>query len=275
MDTAGYIINHYTPGGEKLRDEHARLTSRPGQVEFLTTLHYIEKYLCEGMNILEIGAASGRYSHTLARRGCRVDAVELVPHNIEVFKANTEPGEQVAIYEGNATDLSRFANDQYDITLLLGPMYHLFEAEDKHRALSEALRVTKPGGVLFVAYCCPDASIVQYGFMRGGLEKLFASELLDPVTFKAVSRPEEIFELHRKEEIDALMQNFPELERLHYVASDLIAHYITPALAQWTDEQFDLFMRYHLTLCERPDMAGLTNHALDILRKTNRKESRR
>ena len=69
-------------------DEDGRLSSRYGMVEYLTTMCYIEKYLRPGMRILEIGAATGRYSHALAQQGYRVDAVELVQHNIEIFKQN-------------------------------------------------------------------------------------------------------------------------------------------------------------------------------------------
>ena len=80
MKSSQYIIdfyNHY--------DEDNRLALKYGMVEFLTTMHYIEKYLKQGDKILEIGAGTGRYSHTLARQGYCVDAVELVEHNIEVF----------------------------------------------------------------------------------------------------------------------------------------------------------------------------------------------
>ena len=71
-------------------DEDNRLATGYGAVEFRTTLHYIEKYLRPGMRILEVGAATGRYSHHFARLGYRVDAVELVEHNIEIFKKNTQ-----------------------------------------------------------------------------------------------------------------------------------------------------------------------------------------
>ena len=47
-------------------------------------------------------------------------------------------------------DLSGFSDNQYDITLLLGPLYHLYTIEDKHQALKEAIRVTKPGGVILL-----------------------------------------------------------------------------------------------------------------------------
>ena len=124
-------------------DEDNRLNTRYGMVEFLTTMRYIEKYLHPGMRVLEIGAATGRYSHFLARQGYRVDAVELIDHNIEIFKRNTVPSENITITQGNAKELQGFGDNTYDITLLLGPMYHLFTEEEKLQALSEAIRVTK------------------------------------------------------------------------------------------------------------------------------------
>ena len=139
-------------------DEDNRLCSRYGMVEYLTTLRYIEKYLRPGMRILEIGAATGRYSHYFAQQGYRVDAVELVAHNIDIFKKNTKSGEKITITQGNAKDLSCFDDNSYDITLLLGPMYHLFTEEEKLQALSEAIRVTKKGGIIFSAYCMGDSN---------------------------------------------------------------------------------------------------------------------
>ena len=75
------------------------------------------------------------------------DDVQAVWHNIEIFKMNTKPGENVSITQGNAKDLRDFGDNIYDITLLLGPMYHLFTEDEKLQALSEAIRVTKKGGI--------------------------------------------------------------------------------------------------------------------------------
>ena len=66
-------------------DEENRLMSRYGMVEFITTMRYIENYITP-IRIIEIGAGTGRYSHTLAKKGYCVDAVELVEHNIDIFK---------------------------------------------------------------------------------------------------------------------------------------------------------------------------------------------
>ena len=120
METKDYLTNYY-----ERYDEDGRLTSKHGIVEYITTMKYIEKYLQPGMKILEIGAATGRYSHALAQKGYRVDAVELIEHNIEIFKQNTIEGELITITQGNAMDLSEFESNTYDIVLLLGPMYHL------------------------------------------------------------------------------------------------------------------------------------------------------
>ena len=95
-------------------NEENRLTSKHGSVEFLTTMHYIQKYLKPGSRILEIGAGTGKYSHALARRGYTVDAVELVKHNIEIFRKNSLADEKVSVVQGNALDLSAFSDNQYD-----------------------------------------------------------------------------------------------------------------------------------------------------------------
>lgn len=261
MEVLELLSNYY--GGY---DEEGRLLSKHGQVEYLTTMRYIEKYLKPGMRILEIGAATGRYNHALARMGYEVDAVELVQHNIDIFKEKTLPGERVTIRQGNAKDLSFFDDEGYDITLLLGPMYHLFTVPEQKQALSEALRVTKKGGILFSAYCGNDATMVQYCFGRGMLKEEKYQKLVDPVTFKAASDPAELFELYRKEDIDALMVSFPTT-RLHYVGTDMATNYMRPVIDEMDEEFFGLYLRYHLSICERSDMVGTSHHILDIHRK--------
>ncbi len=256
------ILNDYY---EK-RGEDERLVSRHGSVEFLTTVHYIEKYLQTDMKILEIGAGTGRYSHYFARKGYAVDAVELVPYNIEVFNSHFQDGETISVVQGNALDLSTFTDDTYDITLLLGPMYHLFTDSDKRRAISEAIRVTKGGGVIFAAYCNNDATVVQFGFHKGNFKEYYDKGMFDPVTFKCRSDPKEIFELYRKEEIDALMLDFP-VTRLHYIGTDMATNFMRDTVDGMDDEVFSLYMQYHLSICERADMVGATHHILDIFKK--------
>lgn len=261
METFDYVSQYYNN-----YDEEGRLVSKHGQVEFLTTMRYIQKYLRPGARILEIGAGTGRYSRAIARLGYEVDAVELVQHNIDIFNSQLSANENITVYQGNATDLSFFDSGRYDLTLLLGPMYHLYTPEDKVKALSEALRVTQTGGVLFTAYCISDASIISYGFKGGNIQTLIEKGLLNMETFKAFSNPAEVFELHRREDIDDLMANF-NVTRLHYVATDLLTNYMRDTVDTMDDETFSLYLKYHFAICERPDMVGVTHHSLDIVRK--------
>ena len=247
-------------------DEEGRLLSRHGSVEFLTTMRYIDKYLRPGMRILEVGAATGRYSHTLARRGFRVDAVELVQHNVDIFNSLTQPGEEITIRQGDARDLSAFGDETYDIVLLLGPMYHLFTEEDQRKALSESLRVLKRGGVLFSAYCGNDATMVNYCFGREMLKLEHYQRLVDMETFKAVADPAETFVLYRREDVEALINGFA-VTRLHFVGSDMFTNYMREAVDNMDDEFFALFLRYHFATCERADLVGASHHFLDICRK--------
>ena len=261
MDVNTILENYYSG-----YDEEGRLLSRHGSVEYLTTMRYIEKYLRPGMRILEIGAGTGRYSHALARQGYRVDAVELTHHNIEIFRRNTQPGEDIEITQGTATDLSGFASESFDITLLLGPMYHLFTAEEQEKALAEAVRVTKRGGIIFVAYCGNDATIIQFCFWKGMLKEPRYKALVDPATFRADSTPEDLFVMHRKEDIEDLVRPLP-VRRLHYVGSDMTTNYMRSAIDEMDDELFDTYLRYHFSVCERSDMVGISNHILDVLQK--------
>ena len=265
MQTNQYLNDFYNN-----YDEDNRLVPRHGTVEFLTTMRYIEKYLKPGNRVIEIGAGTGRYSHALARQGYPVDAVELTEHNIEVFRSHTLPDEQVTVTQGNALDLSVFPDNQYDITLLLGPLYHLYTKADKKQAIREAIRVTKPGGVIFAAYVISDGCLLDEGFQRGNINvaEYIRDGLLDPETFAAISEPKDIFELVRKEDVDEVMSDFP-VTRLHYAASDGFALFMREAVDAMDDETFQLYLKYHFATCERADMLGATSHALDIFKKTN------
>lgn len=247
-------------------DEEGRLLSKHGSVEYLTTMRYIEKYLLNGMKVLEIGAATGRYSHALAQRGYEVDAVELIQHNIDIFREKTQPGEKVTIRQGNAKDLSFFADETYDITLLLGPMYHLYSENEQKQALSEAIRVTKKGGIVFAAYCGNDATMVQYCFGRGMLKLEHYQNLVDMETFKASSDPAELFQLYRREDIDSLMEGFA-VRRLHYVGTDMATNYMRETIDAMDADFFNLYLKYHFSICERGDMVGSSHHILDIFQK--------
>lgn len=261
MEIQEYLTNYY-----ENYDEDARLLSRRGQVEYLTTMGYIQAYLHPGMKLLEIGTGTGRYSLTLAQAGYEVTAVELVRHNLDILRSKITPEMRIRAVEGNALNLSMIESDSQDMTLLLGPMYHLYSESDKRQALAEAIRVTKPGGIIYAAYFVSEGSIIKYGFQQEHIMELISEGLLDLKTFDTTSRPQDLFELVRKTDIDKLMEGFPT-QRLHYVATDGLAYFMLDTLNSMDEDTFRIFLTYHLTVCENADLVGATAHSLDIFQK--------
>ena len=248
-------------------DEEGRLLSRHGQVEYLTTMRYIKECL-EGLSdpaILEVGAGTGRYSVTLGRQGLRVTAVELIEHNLEILISKLDGTEPVTAIQGNALDLSLFPDNTFDLTMLLGPMYHLYTKEDKLRALSEAVRVTKAGGHILVAYCMNDPTVIQYVFGLNRLREVMELNMLTS-DWHCISEPKDLFEMVSTEEIADLDSALP-VKRIKLVAADGATNYMREYIDAMDDETFGRWMEYHFVICERQDLIGASHHTLDILRK--------
>ena len=248
-------------------DEEGRLLSRHGQVEYLTTMRYIKEYL-EGIsdpNILEIGAGTGRYSVTLAKQGFQVTAVELIKHNLEILRSKLDGTEPIITTQGNALELSLFSDNSFDLTMLLGPMYHLYTKEDKLRALSEAVRVTKSGGRILVSYCMNEPTVIQYVFGLNHLHEVMDLNMLTS-DWHCISEPKDLFEMVRTEEIADLDAAVP-VKRIKLVATDGATNYKREYIDAMDDETFSKWMDYHFVICERQDLIGASHHTLDILQK--------
>ena len=247
------------------KDEEKRLLSQHGQVEYLTTMKYIHACISQldSPGILEVGAGTGRYSVALAREGYAVTAVELVQHNLDVLRSKLDGTEPITAMQGNALDLSMFRDRSFDLTMLLGPMYHLYTWEDKKKAMSEAVRVTKPGGIILVAYCMNEPTIIQYVFRENHLREVADTLLTDDWHCK--SDPKEIFELVRTEDISLLNSMFP-VDRIKLVATDGATRYLRDLIDGMDRETFAKWMEFHFATCERQDLIGASHHTLDILK---------
>lgn len=245
-------------------NEEKRLSSRHGQVEYITTMKYIHKYL-EDMPqaaILDIGAGTGRYSVALAQEGYDVTAVELVKYNLGILKSKNS---SVKAYQGNALNLKRFADESFDMTLLFGPMYHLYTKEDKQKALEEAKRVTKPNGIILVAYCMNEYCVLTYAFKEGHIRECLQKDRLTE-DFHSSAEAKDLYDYVRIEDIDALNEA-AGLKRIQIISPDGPANYMRPVLNAMDEEMFSLFIQYHLATCERADLIGAGAHTVDILRK--------
>ena len=252
-------------------NEEKRLNSRHGQVEYRISMKYIHDFLPpnalsdiskEEIKILDIGAGTGRYCVPLSEEGYDVSAVELVKHNLGILKSK---GSNVKAYQGNALKLKRFEAESFDVTLLFGPMYHLFTFEEKKQALEEAMRVTKCDGIIMVAYCMNEYGVLTYAFKeRHILECVKENRLTED--FHTISEPEDLYDYMRIEDINKLVEA-TGLKRLKILSPDGPANYMRPFLNQLTEEEFEQFMGYQMATCERRDLIGAGAHTLDILRK--------
>lgn len=253
------------------------MTTKHGSIEFLTTTKYIGNYLpisgksnnsmtasVADTKILEIGAGTGRYSLYYAEQGYDVTAVEFVESNLEILRSKIRPGMKIIARQGDAVNLSGIADNTFDVTLVLGPLYHLYERADQERAISEAIRVTKRDGIVAVAYLSSDSIMVDWTLrdrhLIDGMGKDFDEN------FKIINYPEGVFAAFYIQEFKDLMAKFP-VQMEHNIAVDGMARHMREQIDRLTDEEFAVWMKYHLSTCEREELQGYSNHLLYLCRK--------
>ena len=275
----------------KFHEEH-RLTTHHGQVEFRTTLHYIEeaiRWLSDAerrietdydwksvknradrvglglssspLKIADIGAGTGRYSVELCHRGYDVTAVELVKHNLEILRAKHE---NIKTWQGDARNLSFLDDKIFDITLLFGPLYHLHGDEEKLKALAEARRITKKGGIILVAYVMNEYSVISYCFKEHKWSEVAEKGGLSP-DFHTICTEEDLYDYVRLEDIDRL-NKAAGLERIKIISADGAADYMRRELNEMSPEEFESFCSFQLAITERSELVGAGSHCVDILK---------
>ncbi|GCE14528.1 class I SAM-dependent methyltransferase [Tengunoibacter tsumagoiensis] len=122
------------------------------QLEYDLTWRYLTRYLPPSGSILEIGAATGKYTLALCRRGYSVTAVDLSAALLERCqkRLTTEqlPGSAQFVV-ADARDLHAVQTTAFDAVLLMGPLYHLIFSEDRREAICQAVNRLRSGGLLF------------------------------------------------------------------------------------------------------------------------------
>lgn len=247
--------------------EDDRLTSdKMHYVEFITTTHYIDKYLKPGDRLLEVGAGTGAYSLYYANKGYQVDALELVQANVDVMKSKIKDGMNINAIQGNALDLSMYEDNTFDVTLVLGPLYHLFKKEEEEHAIKEAIRVTKPNGKILIAFILFDLTMLTWGFQGKNIYENYGDNKQVSLDFKPNNSEELIFNMRYFDEVKNLMNRF-DVKKLCYVATDGIGRVMREDIDNMTEEEYKMFVDYHLSICEREDLIGYSGHILSIIEK--------
>lgn len=245
-------------------NEDKRLLSRHGQVEFFVAMHYINQMINgrKGLDIIDIGAGTGRYSVELANAGHNVVAIELVNKNVSQIKMKTD---KVIAKQGDALNLKKYKDESFDIALLFGPIYHLFNHEDKLKAILEAKRVLKKGGKLLIMYLTNEYAIITYAFKEGNLQQCLSDGKIDD-NFHTVTSTEDLYSYVRIEDINKLAED-SKMKRVKIVGVDGATDYIRPVINKMTQEDFDYYKKYQLSIAERFELLGASSHIMDILEK--------
>jgi SAM-dependent methyltransferase len=164
----GDVVEHYQSEREEDRLQRH-------QLELVRTQEVLRRHLPPPpARVLDVGGATGVHARWLLADGYEVHLVDLAPRHVEVAVAELGDGGLTGEV-GDARQL-RFADAEFDVVLLLGPLYHLVERDDRLRALQEAGRVVRPGGLVAVA------AISRFASLFDGLARQF---LFDPA-FRAI-----------------------------------------------------------------------------------------
>jgi len=163
MDDISDIRRYY----DEAYEEDSRLDRH--QLERDLTWRYLDAFLPSTGQLLEIGAAAGGYTAGLAKRGYHITAFDLSESLTELRRTKLDEaglGERVTHHIGDARDLSRFRGQMFDAALVMGPLYHLVDENDRRLVPEQVFALLKPGGVIFSAFIC------RYGILGDLMRKI-------------------------------------------------------------------------------------------------------
>ena len=174
MELDPEISAHYAMGVERDR------LSTWGRLEAERTRELLERFLPEPPAVvLDIGGAEGAYALPLASAGYEVHLIDPLPAHVGAARAASAQQPERPLASAAVGDARRLeaGDESADAVLLLGPLYHLVEADERARALAEARRVLRPGGVLFAACISRFASTLA-GLREGLIAEAVFEEIV-------------------------------------------------------------------------------------------------
>jgi len=244
--------------------EAERLATREGQLELSRTQEIIARYLpVSPARIIDVGGGTGTYSTWLASLGHTVHMVDVVESHVQA--ASAIGTFTTAVADARSLDAP---DASYDAALLLGPLYHLPDGGDRLRALNEAARVVRPGGLIITAHISRLA-IPLDAWVKGWIDKDRALEgMANAVRFghDAGGGFGAIAYFHLPSEIA------PELAEAGLTVDHVLGvegpAWIAPDFdARWADGEARAKMLESARTCEAvPELLGLSAHILAIAR---------
>ena len=275
--TMNEIYDFYNNGAEI-----GRLERGLGVVEFYRTNEILSRYIDTGKVIYDIGGGIGMYAAWLAKMGNEVHLIELAESAVEYAKANMMQDCQFVAETGDARHINR-PDESADVVLLMGPLYHLRDREDRLLTLRESLRVLKPGGLLGAAGISKFSSMTWALSVYGEKKNENLVEFLDdPVFFNMIKgemttgdhiRPKEYAKFIAESYFTTAEEMKTEITEASFVVDKAIAVegciWFTPHREEkWADEASRERLLDIVRMTEsEPEMMGMSPHFLVVARK--------
>ena len=108
-------------------------------------------------------------------------------------------------------------------------------------------------------------AIIKHGFMERKIKDSIKSNLIDS-SFHLTPKYDDLYSMVRLEDINRY-KDILSLKRVKIIAQDGLTDYIRKSINDLDEEEFNLYLKYHLSICERPEILGFSSHIMDILKK--------
>lgn len=243
-------------------------------IEFLITKHVLDLYIRPGESVLDIGGGPGRYALHFAHKGCEVTLMDLSEGNIQLARQRAK--EQTVNIEslvGNVLDADQLLLDkQFDHVLLMGPLYHLLEHEDRVRAVTTALNHLKPGGRLYISFLLMFSGLIYYmknlpeGILDPSDEPFFNAVIEDD-SYGGAAFTQAYFT--RQGDILPFMEPF-KLEDQHIFGQEGILAQFQPVWMRQPEDVKQAWLAMAYKLLERSEYLSYAEHVMVHGKKSDR-----
>lgn len=242
-------------------DESRRLKiNKVHLIEYLTTFHFLEKHLPKGCSVLDCCAGCGVYAFPLAKNGYIVTAADLMAKHVDIMNSSVDSKYLQDVFQINTLDMSKLSDNSFDAVICLGALYHLLDEADRKKTVSECLRVLKSGGIFMFSYLNRNASFIN-------IMKKCPPPIEQGLAIMQNGRKNaDLFYGMDFDESDKLADAF-NLEKITNAGTDGLIYPLYNELNALDENQFELYMSYHLATCEQPSIIGHSMHGLWIGRK--------
>jgi ubiquinone/menaquinone biosynthesis C-methylase UbiE len=272
--TENRVKKYYTA---TVRKEWNRLVRSPYfQLEFDTTMHFLEKYLPKKGRILDAGGGPGRYTIELARLGYHMVLLDFTPANLDFARRKIRQAKVQdrveEVVEGSITDLSRFGDESFDAVICTGgPLSHILDRRKRDRAIKELIRVAKKRAPVFVSVMSRlSVMVIELTLFPHEIGMPFFKTARDsgdyPGTYGFTEchffLPEELERSFWNKGVGILeMAGLEGLSSRQTKAVNALARH---------PKRWRIWRETHFQTCTHPAVVGMSEHMLIICRKSSR-----